>query len=156
MALWQPWGSIAGLYGIYEQQRSLQRTQATGVDTKWAWRSLCSDGLVHFSRCSNGMLVFHELHGNCGHPPPKKNWFTNLNGWCHKWKLLLISSVPGRTPQAAGSIISLGRWVCPGFWKVSWWGNSGKPWLASTQLFEFDLSLTWLDFFSILFFGGCT
>lgn len=152
--------------------RSLRRTQAAGAYTKWAWRSLCSDGLVHFSRCSNGMLVFHESHGFCGHP--KNGFLIHQFEWMvSQVEASTDSRVPGRTPQAAGSIISLGRWVCPGFWEVFWWGNLGKPWrqrteffifckiflnsffkLASTQLFEFDL--TWLDFFSILFFGGCT
>lgn len=95
-------------------------------------------------------------------------WFTNLNGWCHKWKLLLILSVPGRTPQAAGSIISLGRWVCPGFWEDSWWGNLGETLKAGTGFSFFErffllnllsnwlqlnfLSLIWLDLISFLSF----
>ena len=42
------------------------------------------------------------------------------------------SRVPGRTPHAAGSIISLGRWVCPRVLRGFLMGKLGETLKAGT------------------------
>ena len=151
--------------------RSLRRTQAAGAYTKWAWRSLCSDGLVHFSRCSNGMLVFHESHGNRGHPQKMIFWFTNLNGWCHKWKFLLTRECQGKRHMLQDRSFLWDVGFAQGFERF-FDGELGETLKAWTGFFYFlkgffllnllsnwlqlnFLNLIWLDLTSFLsfFFG---
>ena len=75
--------------------------------------------------------------------PPKNGFLIHQFEWMveSKWKLLLTgdsvfvtvsSRVPGRTPHAAGSIISLGRWVCPRVLRGFLMGELGETLKART------------------------